>query len=268
MQSHNAQHENISRRKRSTYGSDADAVKKWGLLIGGSALAIYGVTRRSKSGLGLAAACGLLALRGAKKAAKVREPRAHISFAVNRTPAETYQFWRKFENLPLFMHHLESVKTISERSTEWTAVGPMDVRVRWTAEIVDDKPNELIAWRSLPDSDFQIGGFVEFRPGRGGRGTIILSSFEYQPSARTLGRAAAAIFGKDPEATAREDLRRFKALLEAGEIPTTDGQPHGRRSKMVEAIHRAYPDRQKRTERESAERILAQSRTAAAGRVS
>jgi uncharacterized membrane protein len=244
------QSETRPRRDRSNHNSNSVELKRWGLLVAGSALAVYGVTRRSKVGLSLAAAGGLMAFRGAKIGAQPRELRAQTSFAVNCSPAEAYQVWRSFENLPLFMRHLESVKSIGDRRYEWTARGPMDVEVRWTAEIVDDHENGRIVWRSLPESDFHISGFVEFRSAPGGRGTIVSVSIQYELPAGPLGKIVAAIFGKDPEFTIREDLRRFKALLEAGEISTTDGQSHGPRSILVAAMHAAYPERRKESERE------------------
>lgn len=230
--------------------SDSMELKRWGLLVAGSALAVYGVTRRSKAGMSLAAAGGLMAYKGVTTAPQSRSLHAQTSFALTNSPAEAYRFWRNLENLPLFMRHLQSVKSIDDHRSQWTALGPMDVPVRWTAEIVEDRENERIVWRSLPDSDFHISGFVEFRQAPGDRGTIVSVSVQYELPAGALGKTVAAIFGKDPELTIREDLRRFKALLEAGEIPTTHGQSHGPRSTIVAAMHAAYPEKRKEPERE------------------
>jgi hypothetical protein len=127
-------------------------LKRWGLLAGGSALALYGLTRRSKKGMTLAAAGGLMAAQGAKMTVYPREIHAQTSFAINCPPERAYQFWRNFENLPKFMHHLQSVENIEGGRFEWTALGPMETPVRWTAEIVDERENERIAWRSLSGS--------------------------------------------------------------------------------------------------------------------
>jgi uncharacterized membrane protein len=235
-------------------------LKRWGLLAGGSALALYGLTRRSKKGMTLAAAGGLMAAQGAKMTVYPREIHAQTSFAINCPPERAYQFWRNFENLPKFMHHLQSVENIEGGRFEWTALGPMETPVRWTAEIVDERENERIAWRSLSGSHFCINGLVEFRRAPGDRGTLVNLSFQYEISGGSAGRAIAAILGKDPEFTIREDLRRFKAILEAGEIPTTEGQAHGPRSAVVSAIHSAYPNRRKASERRLSEQLTEERR--------
>jgi uncharacterized membrane protein len=136
----------------------------------------------------------------------------------------------------------------------------MNTRIRWTAAITEDRENEFLAWRSTEDSEFQTWGSVEFRRATGNRGTIVTAQMEYTPPAGALGKAAAAIFGKDPEFTMREDLRRFKALIEMHEIATTEGQPHGPRSGVVSTIHTVYPERRKRSEYRADEHVAAQRR--------
>jgi uncharacterized membrane protein len=233
------------------------ALQRWGTVIGGSALALLGITRRSKAGIALATAGGLLAYRAAR-GAQPKEFFAESSFAINCAPEEAYKYWRNLKNLPLFMRHLESVKEIDSRRSEWTAYGPLGVRVRWKAEITDEAPNQWIVWRSLPDSDLDNIGSVQFRKAPGDRGTIVVAFMEYNPPAGAIGKTLASILGKDPEFTLREDLRRFKQLLEAGEIPTTEGQPHGPRSLKVKALHMAYPEKRKTTEFEVAERVASE----------
>jgi uncharacterized membrane protein len=103
------------------------------------------------------------------------------------------------------------------------------MKVEWDAEIVTDKPNEVIAWRSLDGSDVDTAGSVHFRELPGGRGTEVRVELKYDPPAGKLGTAVAKLFGLSPEAQIRADLRRFKQILEAGEVPSTAGQPHGRR---------------------------------------
>jgi uncharacterized membrane protein len=235
-------------------GSQAQALQGWGMLLGGSALAVYAVTRRRPS-IALAAAGGLIAYRGAKM--ETRKFRARASFAINCSPETTYQFWRVLENLPIFMRHLESVREQGDGRSEWTAIGPMKTRIRWKAEITEDRANEFLAWRSTEDSDFQHWGSVEFRRAPGNRGTIVTAEMEYAPPAGALGKAALAIFGKDPEFTMREDLRRFKALIEMHEIPTTEGQPHGPRSAVVSAIDAVQAEKRKPSEYQAGERMAA-----------
>jgi len=199
-----------------------------GLLVGAGALIIYGLSRRSKSGTALATAGGVLAF----KAAKSRPPSqdsAKATFLVNASPQEAYEVWRNFENLPRFMSHLKSVRVLDERRSEWVALGPMDREVSWTAEMMEDRKNERISWRTLPDSALQNAGFVEFRADPQNRGTFVTAEVEYSAPGSSVAAGIAAVFGKHPEFMLREDLRRFKALVETGETPTTAGQTHGPR---------------------------------------
>jgi uncharacterized membrane protein len=236
-------------------GSQAQVLQRWGMMLGGGALTVYALTRR-KPGIALAAAGGLLAYRGVKMGAG--KFRARASFAINCLPERAYRMWRMLENLPIFMRHLESVRERGDGRSEWTAIGPMDTRIRWNAEITEDRENDFLAWRSTQDSDFQTWGSVEFRRAPGNRGTIVTAEMEYVPPGGALGKAAAAIFGKDSEFTMREDLRRFKALIEMHEIPTTEGQPHGPRSALVSAVHQIYPEHRKLSEYQASERMAAQ----------
>lgn len=238
--------------------SKAIVVGRWGTVISGSALALLGLTRRSKTGLAMAAAGGYVAYRAAR-GAQPKEYYAETSFAINCTPEEAYSFWRNFENLPLFMRHLESVKVLDDKRSEWVAYGPLGVRLRWTAEIVDETESHLV-WRSLEGSDVEHVGSVQFRKAPGDRGTIVVAAMEYNPPAGKVGKTLAGILGKDPEFNLREDLRRFKQLMEAREVPTIEGQPHGPRSAVVKALHRASPEKRKATEFEVAKRMIHQKR--------
>jgi uncharacterized membrane protein len=238
-------------------GTQNQALQRWGMLLGGGALTVYALTRK-KPGIALAAAGGLIAYRGAKMSSG--KFRARASFAINCSPETAYRMWRTLENLPIFMRHLESVRELGNGRYEWTAIGPLNTRVRWQADITADRDNEYLGWRSTQDSDFQNWGSVEFRPAPGNRGTIVTAEMEYVPPAGMLGKAAAAIFGKDPEFTMREDLRRFKALIEMHEIPTTEGQPHGPRSAKIAALKAIQPEHRKPTEYQAGERMAAQRR--------
>jgi uncharacterized membrane protein len=243
------------RRSAREGGSQAQMLQRWGMLLGGGALTVYALTRRRPA---LAAAGGLIAYRGAKWG--TTKFRARASFAINCSPETAYRMWRTLENLPIFMRHLESVREQGDGRSEWTAIGPMGKRLRWRSQVTEDRENEFLAWRSTEDSDFQNWGSVEFRSAPGNRGTIVTAEMEYTPPAGALGRAALAIFGKNPEFTMREDLRRFKALIEMHEIPTIEGQPHGPRSALVSTIHRVYPEHRKPSEYEAGERLAAQRR--------
>lgn len=225
---------------------NADQTRKIAL-IGGCTLAVFGLTRKSTSGLALATIGGLMAYSGTKQRQDAQF-HAESSFAISCSPETAFRFWRKLENLPLFMRHLDSVKETANGRSEWTAIGPMQTRLHWTAEIVDERENQFISWRSLPGSDLHNSGSVEFKQAPGNRGTIVSVRMYYEPPAGPLGKAVAMLVGKDPNFTVREDMRRFKALLEAGEIPTIEGQPHGSRSAMISAMHRAYPEKRKPSE--------------------
>jgi uncharacterized membrane protein len=152
------------------------------------------------------------------------------SIAIGKSPAECYQFWRSFENLPRFMQSIESVRQLDDRRSRWVASGPLGTRLEWTSEITADRPGEEIAWRTLEDSGAANAGSVRFEPAPGGRGTIVRVSLHYSPLGGTLGAGLVKLLGHDPQSRVREDLRRFKQVMEAGEIPTTRGQPTGRRS--------------------------------------
>jgi uncharacterized membrane protein len=154
------------------------------------------------------------------------------SIAVSKSPEECYRFWRSFENLPRFMQSLESVKQLDERRSRWVARGPMATRLQWTSEITADRPGEEVAWRTLDDSGAANAGSVRFEAAPAGRGTIVRVSLHYSPLGGALGAGLVRLLGHDPQSRIREDLRRFKQVMETGEIPTTRGQPAGRRSRL------------------------------------
>ena len=197
------------------------------LVFGATALIAYGLTRRSKTGTALAAAGGLLAYKVAQ--APSAKADTHTIFLVNAPPEQAYRLWRNFAGLPRFMVHLKSVRELDSKRSEWTALGPGQREIRWNAEITEDTPNQRIAWRSLPGSDVQTSGSVDFRADPQKRGTFVSAHVEYRVPGGPLTSSLAALFGKHPEFVVREDVRRFKQLLETGEVPTTRGQTHGPR---------------------------------------
>src|SRR5437763_11680953 len=223
-------------------------VARWSAIIGGGAMAVLGLSRKSGVGIAVAAAGGLLAYRGATLDPHAEEVLVESSFAINCSPEQAYQFWRNFENLPRFMRNLESVRVTDDRHSEWNAMGRFGIRIHWSAEIVDEKENEWIVWRSLRGSDMDCRGSVHFRPAAAGRGTIVTAAMQYSPPAGAVGKALATMVGKDPEFMLREDLRRFKALMEAGEVPNIEGQTHGPRSALGKAIEATYPEKRKPAE--------------------
>jgi len=149
------------------------------------------------------------------------------SVLIGRPAAELYRFWRNFENLPKFMQHLTSVSTREEGISHWIARGPRGMQVEWDARIINEVDNKVIAWQSLKGSMVATAGSVNFEDTE--RGTIVRVHMQYNPPGGRLGAAVAYVFGEDPSMQVQEDLRRFKRLMETGEIPTIEGQPSGRR---------------------------------------
>jgi uncharacterized membrane protein len=215
--------------------------------IGGSLLGLYGLSRRSLGGLALAATGGALVWRGISghcdvyhalgiNTAERHGPATSVpaghgvkieeSVTINKPAAELFRFWRDFENLGRFMEHLECVRVEGDRS-HWIACGPLGTRFEWDAEIITERPNELIGWRSLPGSEIDAAGSVHFRELPGDRGTEVRVVLKYDPPAGKAGAAIARLFGQSPQSQIREDLRRLKQFMETGEIPTIAGQPQG-----------------------------------------
>ena len=154
--------------------------------------------------------------------------RVETAVTINRMPEELFAFWRNFENLPRVMENLESVQCLDERRSRWRVRRGKDQHLEWEAEIINEHPDELIAWRSLEGSDVRHAGTIRFTSAPGGRGTEVKLAMEYEAAGGSVGHALAKLFRHSPEQQAREDLRHFKQLMETGEIPTTAGQPAGR----------------------------------------
>jgi uncharacterized membrane protein len=233
---------------RSTHASSRSrSVPRWGALLGGGTLAAIGLSRRSKSGIAIAAAGGLLAYAGARTNGAARPPIAQTSLILNTTPEEAYRFWRDFESMPLYVPHLESVNKIGDRTYRFIARTPMGKQIRWDAEIIADRQNESIAWRSLPGSDVEVSGSVEFRRATYDRGTLATTRIEYRP-AQGAPPAAARFLNRAANFILRQDMRRAKALIETGEIPTTEGQSHGPRSTVTGVLRTVNPAKPPRGE--------------------
>jgi uncharacterized membrane protein len=152
---------------------------------------------------------------------------ARASCVVNLNPDEVYQFWRRFENLPRFMKHLESVEETLEGRSRWVAKGPAGTTVEWEAIIVADEPGRVITWRSLEGSDVDNAGAVRFEAAPGGRGTIVKVNIQYNPPGGVIGKTVAQLFGEEPEQQLNDDLRRFKQMLEVGEVVVSDATLYG-----------------------------------------
>jgi uncharacterized membrane protein len=202
---------------------------------------------RGRAAMSFAAVAGLLAL-DALTASHLSKHAGHplvsgvaaptdlyfeTSIATTKSPEECYRFWRNVENLPRFMQNLESVRALDERRFHWVAKGP--TRMEWDGEITEDRPGAALAWHTLEGAQVPNAGSATFEPVPHGRGTIVRLSIHYSPVGGRLTAGLAKLLRQDPQSQVREDLRRFKQLLETGEIATTRGQPAGRRSLMGRA---------------------------------
>jgi uncharacterized membrane protein len=164
--------------------------------------------------------------RNGAGATKRRGVHVTRSITVNRSPEEIYTFWRNFENLPRFMDHLESVRVLGERRSHWKAKAPAGTSVEWDAEILDDVPSQLISWRSTENADVPNAGSVHFVPAPGGRGTEVHVELQYNPPGGAVGAAVAKLFGEEPGQQIGGDLRRFKQVIETGEVVHSDASIH------------------------------------------
>jgi uncharacterized membrane protein len=161
---------------------------------------------------------------------------ARASITISQPRQKVYAFWRDFENLPRFMQHLVSVESRGGKHTHWVAAGPMGRKVEWDAEIINEFPGELIAWKSLPGADVDSAGSVVFSDAPGGRGTQVRVELQYNPPAGIAGAYIAKLFKCEPEQAIMEDLHRMKQFLETGEIASTEGQSKGKRHTQSERL--------------------------------
>jgi uncharacterized membrane protein len=139
------------------------------------------------------------------------------AITIDRPRDEVYRFWRNFENLPRFMQHLERVRVLDVRRSRWTARAPAGASVEWTAELIEDQPNELIVWRSVDGAAVPNTGSVQFTPASHG-GTAVLVELRYQPPGGRLAALVAKLFGDKPDVQVGSDLHRLKQVLELGEV--------------------------------------------------
>ena len=209
-------------------------------LAAGGALVAYGLSRGKPAGLLLAALGGALAYRGwtghchayqalgmnsAERPAQTAIPsgqgiKLEESITIGRPVAELYRFWRKLDNLPLVMRHVVSVEEVGPKRSRWKADG-LSGEVQWEAEIIEERENELVSWRSLDGSMIDTAGSVHFRPAPGDRGTELRVVLSYNPPAGRVGHTLAWLAGRDPASQVREDLRNFKRRMEIGTAAET-----------------------------------------------
>lgn len=216
---------------------EAGETERWASLVGGGAMVLMGLSQRSLRGVLMAVAGGGLVYQGATKQSTIEQAQEAIGInktikvektvTINKSADELYRFWHKFENLPTFMKHLKSVSVQNDKRSHWIANAPLGSSVEWDAEILEDRENEFISWASVEGADIENSGFIRFKKAPGDRGTEVKVVLEYSPPGGALAAAFAKLFGEEPEQQIGDDLRRFKMLMEAGEIATTEGQPKG-----------------------------------------
>lgn len=213
--------------------------------LGGAALTVMALRDlRSAGGISMLLAGGFLLTRGisgycainqalgrntARKAGSPVE--VNTSVTLNRPASEVYAFWRRLENLPRFMRHLEKVEEIDETRSRWTAKGPAGVgSVTWEAEIVEDHQNEFISWRSLPGSTIDNAGHVRFRETPGG--SEVKVQMTYRLPAGDVGGVAAKLFGPMAEKMMRDDIHDLRKVLEERQPGTTSRRTRNREAEV------------------------------------
>lgn len=229
-------------------GVNVGEAERWASGIGGSLLITAGLRRGSLGGLTLAAlggslvyravtgrchAYGLLGINTADGTKGGDGEHAHKgrlvkhSVSIDRPAEELYRAWRDVENLPRFMIDVESVRKTGEGRAHWVTKGPMGQVTEWETEVIRDVPNHLIAWKTLPGAEVPHAGTVRFDPSPEGRGVLVTLEVNYEPPSGVVGLALAKLIGKDPDHSVREDLRRFKMMMENGELASAGRQTSG-----------------------------------------
>jgi uncharacterized membrane protein len=162
------------------------------------------------------------------------------SITTNRSPEELYSYWRRIENLQQLIPNMVCVRLIDNTRSQWTLRGPGGIELKWTAEITIDRENEMIGWRSVGRAGLDNAGYIRFNRATGGRGTVVTVALQYNPPAGKLGAAVATLLGEKPASLVDEALRKFKQLMETGEIARA--QKDERRSELVEvASEESFP---------------------------
>jgi len=212
--------------------------ERWASIVGGSAMVLMGLQQRSLRGILTAIAGGGLAYHGATADKSLQDKvvdatginkaiRVEKTVTIDKSAEELYNYWHNFENLPNFMKHVKSVQVLDMRRSHWVANAPLGQTIEWDADIINDQPNQLIAWASEEGAQVDNSGFVRFSPAPGDRGTEVKVVMEYNVPGGMVTAAIAKLFGEEPEQQIGDELRRFKQLMETGEIATIEGQSRG-----------------------------------------
>ena len=219
-------------------GRNISETERWVSMAAGAGMALYGLSRRRTSGLvvaglgawlfrrGMSGHCDTYQMLGLSTAGTGEDTRQALggpagviveeSVTINRPISELYRFWRNLENLPRFMSHLDSVERITDTLSRWRARAPGGTTVEWNAEIINEVPDQVIGWKSIEGSDVVSAGSVNFDDA-GALGTRVRVRLQYSPPGGKVGDAIARLIGSDAATQIRQDLQRFKQLVEAGE---------------------------------------------------
>ena len=218
---------NVAEDRITTSSINVGSIERVASVVGGAALVTFGLMRRSRSGLGLAATGGMMLYRGLGghcllyRALGITRSRSgdeqvgqlgvklEREIPVDEQPDQVYAFWRDLRNLPIIMPNLESVEVLSERRSRWRVKGPAGTTFEWTADIINDQPNELIAWETEPGARVAHAGSVHFIPRPGG-GSIVRVSMQYDPPGGELTHMLSRMLGADPSKRIDEDLERLR----------------------------------------------------------
>jgi len=177
--------------------------------------------------------------RGTHRKTTVVRHKAAIT--IRADAQDLYRRWRDFASLPTFMYHLASVTVGADGRSHWVAKAPLGTKVEWDAEVVEDRPGELIAWRSLEGSDIDNSGRVTFTPAPGDQGTEVVVEISYDAPGGALGAAFAKLFGEEPRQQVKDDLHRFKQIVETGEVLRSEGTPEGEHAGRLMRQRHAQP---------------------------
>lgn len=235
-------HEGQARLSRGNGGGLSKGLTWVGIGLGVAALAAV-LTSRRRAAVAAAAVSGVAAVSALRSTSRARRARKATSITraitINRPIDEVYRFWRDLQNLPRFMRHLEAVQVLDATRSRWTAKGPGGASIEWDAELVEDVPNERIAWRSLEGADVANAGAVRFSRAPGGRGTEVRVEMREVPPGGRVAETVAKLVRQAPEQKIADDLRAFKQVMETGEVVRSDASevPGPHPGRPIEAHH-------------------------------
>jgi len=221
-------------------GANVGDTERMASAVAGGALLLYGLARGARGALGgwalaglgatlayrgLTGFCNLYRVLGIDRSSRTGTgevkgnlgTKVEAAVMVQASPDRVYRVWRRLSNLPRFLSHVERVEELDRRS-RWTIRMPAGMALTWDAEIINDVPGEVIAWRTVDTKLIEHAGSVKFEPAFEGRSTIVRVSMQYAPPAGELGHQLAKALGQDPQKQIEQDLANFKRAMEAGEL--------------------------------------------------